>query len=84
MLQVESIVLKRYGKEASRIFKLLLQADRVVETEMVKYINLVTTIWMKSQLYIFFLWSDPQEICIWNMTGISITTFPVKATLYQF
>nr|XP_017242247.1 PREDICTED: DNA-directed RNA polymerase III subunit rpc3-like isoform X2 [Daucus carota subsp. sativus] len=33
--EVESIVLKRYGKEASRIFKLLLQADRVVETEMI-------------------------------------------------
>lgn len=52
MLQVESIVLKRYGREACRIFKLLLQADRVVETEMVTYIR--HSNWMKSQVNMLF------------------------------
>ncbi|KAL7610375.1 hypothetical protein Lser_V15G10083 [Lactuca serriola] len=54
--EVESIVMKKYGREAYRIFRLLLQSERLCETDQ---ISITTFVDKKDALKILFqLWKD--------------------------
>ncbi|KAL9999652.1 putative RNA polymerase III Rpc82, C -terminal, winged helix-like DNA-binding domain superfamily [Helianthus debilis subsp. tardiflorus] len=81
--EVESIVLKKYGREAYRIFRLLSERERCIETDK---ISSTTFVEKKEALKILFqLWKDDylnlervgneaqkKEIMLWELNKLSV------------